>query len=87
MINMDVGKNMFALAKEAKVKYYVQMAEEVTTKQAAKVLGVSHDTIARWVKSGKIKARRKGLFPGKTSPILIPMSELARLKKLMGGKA
>jgi excisionase family DNA binding protein len=30
----------------------------VTTFQAAKVLGVSPDTILRWIKSGKIPARR-----------------------------
>lgn len=78
--------SMLALAKVPKGEYYARTSDELTTKQIAELLSVSHDTIARWVKLGKIKARRKGIFPGKTSPILIPKSEVARLKKLAGKK-
>lgn len=59
------------------------MKNDVTIKQAAEVLGVSHDTITRWVKLGKVKGSRKGPFPGRTSPILISAEELERVKKLM----
>lgn len=31
------------------------MKNDVTIKQAAEVLGVSHDTVTRWVKLGKVK--------------------------------
>lgn len=58
------------------------MKNDVTIKQAAEVLGVSHDTVTRWVKLGKVKGFRKSPFPGRTTPILIPAEELERLKKL-----
>jgi hypothetical protein len=35
------------------------------------------------VRLGKVKGKKKGPFPGKTLPILIPVSELERVKKLM----
>lgn len=62
------------------------MKNDVTIKQAAEVLGVSHDTVTRWVKLGKVKGSRKGPFPGRTSPILISAEELDRVKKLMNKK-
>ena len=58
------------------------MKKELTTKQAAELLGVSHDTIARWVKLGKLKARKAGVFPGRTSPILILAADIQELQKL-----
>ncbi len=55
----------------------------VTVNEFAAALNVSHDTVARWVKLGKVKGKKKGPFPAKNSPILIPASELERVKKLM----
>jgi len=62
------------------------MKNELTTKQFANALGVSHDTVNRWVKAGKVKAIRRGVFIGKTSPFLILAAELERVKKLMEPK-
>lgn len=45
-------------------------------------MNVSHDTVSRWVKLGLVKGKKKGPFPAKNSPILIPASELDRVKKL-----
>lgn len=59
------------------------MNKQLTIKEAAEILGVSHDTVTRWVKTGKVKGTKKGPFPGRTSPILIPDSEIKRVKKLM----
>jgi len=59
------------------------MIKKLTTYEFADALGVSRDTVERWVKLGKVKGQKKGPFPGKTSPIVIPVSELARVKKLM----
>lgn len=62
------------------------MKKILTTAQFADALGVSRDTVERWVKAGKVKGSRKGPFPGRTSPILIPAEELERVKKLMNKK-
>jgi len=59
---------------------------DLTIPQFAKAMHVSRNTVSRWVRSGKVKARKKGPFPGKTSPVLIPASELERVKKLAEGK-
>ncbi len=59
----------------------------ITVPEFAKRLGVARNTVSEWVKSGKVKGKKKGPFPGKTSPILIPASELERVKKLMSGEA
>ena len=61
--------------------YIRRMTKELTTKQAAELLGVSNDTIARWVKLGRLKARKAGVFPGRTSPFLILASDIERLRK------
>ncbi|MCK6566981.1 MAG: helix-turn-helix domain-containing protein [Anaerolineales bacterium] len=55
---------------------------EYSVREFAKELGVSHDTVSRWIRLGKIKARRGGFIMGKTSPFFISRSELERLKKL-----
>jgi excisionase family DNA binding protein len=47
------------------------------------MLGVSRDTIERMIKQGKLKATRKNPLAGKTSALLIPASEVERVKKLM----
>lgn len=59
------------------------MKKNYTVREVAEMLNVSHDAVTKWVKFGKLKGRKKGPFPGKTSPIVIPASELARVKKLM----
>ena len=59
---------------------------DLTIPQFAKAMHVSRITVSRWVKSGKVKAYKKGPFPGRTSPILIPASELERVKKLAEDK-
>jgi len=60
----------------------VRMKQTVTTVQFAEMLGVSRDTIERMIKLGKLKAVRKNPLAGRTSPLLIPVSELERAKKL-----
>jgi excisionase family DNA binding protein len=67
--------------------YIAAMTKQLTTKEAAEILGVSHDTITRWVKIGKMKGTRKGPFIGRTSPILIPLAEVERVKKLQNDQA
>ncbi len=57
--------------------------KELTVQQFAAELQVSHDLVLLWVHAGKIKSRRKNPF-AKQSPFLIPVSELERVKKLMG---
>lgn len=59
---------------------------DLTIKQFAKAMHVSRFTVLRWLKSGKVKGYKKGPFPGKTSPIFIPSSELERVKKLAEDK-
>jgi len=63
------------------------MDKTLTTVQFADALGVSRDMVERWVKTGKVKGSKKGPFPGRTSPILIPAAELPRVKRLVQGKA
>lgn len=58
------------------------MKNTYTTSEFAIVLGLSRDTIERMIKSGKIKAAKRNPFGGKTSPLMIPASELARAKKM-----
>jgi len=48
----------------------------------ANKVGVSRNTVTRWVRLGLVKAIKQGPFPGKTSPMLIPASELERVLKL-----
>lgn len=63
------------------------MAKTYTIPQFAEVLGVSRDTVERLIKIGKIKATKKNPFAGRTSPLLIPASELERAKKLQHEQA
>ena len=60
------------------------MAEikQVTVSEFAKAMNVSHDTVARWVKLGLVKGKKKNPFSAKNSPILIPVSEIKRVKQL-----
>ena len=55
----------------------------ITIPEFAEQIGVNRTTVSRWVQSGKVKGIKQGPFRGKTSPILIPVSELERVKKLM----
>jgi excisionase family DNA binding protein len=63
------------------------MKKKYTVKEVAEILGVSHDAVTKWVKSGKVVGNKDGILPGRTSPILIPAEEVARLKKAKQGKA
>jgi excisionase family DNA binding protein len=63
------------------------MADKYTIREVAELLGVSHDTVTRWVKSGKVEGVRRGPFPGKTTPILISASEVKRVQKLIEAPA
>lgn len=58
------------------------MMKTVTISQFAESLGVSRDTIERMIKQNKIKAVKKNPLAGRTSPLLIPASELERVKKM-----
>jgi len=62
------------------------MKTTYTIREVAEMLNVSHDAVTKWVKSGKLKGKKGGLLPGKTSPFLIPSSEVERLKKIKGIK-
>ena len=50
--------------------------EEITTRQAAEVLQVTPRTIARWIKGGKLEARK---VPGYNGPYLIDPAALTAL--------
>ncbi len=54
----------------------------ITIQEFADAIGVDRTTVTRWVQSGKVKGKKQGPFPGRTSPILISRSELERVKKL-----
>lgn len=58
------------------------MVETLTIPEFASALGVSRTTVERMIKDRKIKAAKKNPFAGRTSPLLIPRSELQRVKKL-----
>lgn len=58
-------------------------SETLTVPEFAKELGVARNTVTQWVQKGLVKGFKKGPFPGTTSPILIPRSELERVKKLL----
>jgi len=58
------------------------MKKPLTVPEFADALGVSRKTIEREIKRGNIKAVRKNPLAGRTSPFLIPASELARALKL-----
>ena len=55
----------------------------ITVPEFADAIGVARNTVTRWVQAGLVKGVKKGPFPGKRSPILIPASELERVLKLM----
>lgn len=57
--------------------------DTLTVPEFAAALKVDRNTVTKWVRLGKVKGKKKGPFPGKTLPILIPVSELERVKKLM----
>ena len=57
--------------------------KELTIQEFADELHISHDMVTRWLHAGKIKGRRKNPL-AKQSAFLIPVSELERVKKLMG---
>jgi len=57
--------------------------DTLTVPEFAAALDVDRNTVTKWVRLGKLKGKKKGPFPGKTSPILIPRSELERVKKQM----
>jgi transposase len=61
----------------------MKQTDTVTVPEFAEEIGVARNTVTRWVQEGKVKGTKKGPFPGKSSPILIPRSELERVKKLM----
>lgn len=63
------------------------MVTTVTVQAFANEIGVSRDTIEREIKRGNIKAVKKNPFAGRTSPLLIPVAELKRWKKMQDGKA
>ena len=55
----------------------------MTIPMFAEKVGVSRNTVSRWVQSGKVKGFKKDPFNGRTSPVFIPVSELERVLKLM----
>lgn len=57
------------------------MTKKYTIREVAQLFNVSHDAVTKWVKSGKLKGKKEGLLIGRTSPFLIPESEVERLKK------
>jgi excisionase family DNA binding protein len=63
------------------------MATNLTIPQFADALGVSRTTVQRMIQNKAIKAVKKNPLAGRTSPLLIPASELARVKKLQNEQA
>ena len=76
---MRYGSNVCYMKKEA----------QMTVKVFSEELGLSHDIITRWWRQGIIKGQKKNPF-ARNSPILIPSTELERIKKVIkemnGGK-
>ena len=67
--------------------YIPRMAETLTIPEFAEKLGVSRDTIERLIKSKKIKAVKMNPYAGRTSPLLIPASELTKALRLRNEQA
>jgi excisionase family DNA binding protein len=61
----------------------MKKTDTVTVTEFAEQVGVDRNTVTDWVRAGKVKGIKKGPFPGKTTPISIPRSELERVLKLM----
>jgi hypothetical protein len=60
---------------------------DLTLRQFAEEMQVSYWVAHGWVSSGKVKGYKKGPFPGKTSPIMIPAAEVTRVKELMSNES
>jgi excisionase family DNA binding protein len=58
------------------------MNKQLTIPEFADAVNVNRKTIEREIRRGNIKAARKNPLAGRTSPFLIPASELARWLKL-----
>jgi transposase len=63
------------------------MENNLRVREVAEQLGVSHDTVTRWIKAGKIKALPRTIFDGETSPIFISVKEFQRVQKLLEAPA
>ena len=63
------------------------MENILRVREVADRLGLSHDTVTRWIKDGKIKALSRTIFDGETSPILISVKEFQRVEKLLEVRA
>ena len=63
------------------------MKKRITIPEFALALGVSRKTVERLIKDGKIEAVKKNPLAGRTSPFLIPVEELTRLKRMQDGQA
>ena len=59
------------------------MTNTLRVREVAEQLGVSHDTVTRWIKDGKLQALPRTVFDGKTSPIFISVKEFERVQKLL----
>jgi excisionase family DNA binding protein len=59
---------------------------EFTVQEFADELRVSHHTVRRWLRAGKIKGRTKNPFTQRLR-FLIPASELERVRSLMEGES
>lgn len=57
--------------------------QTITVPEFAERIGMSRETVSRWVRDGKIKGFRRNPFQAKTAPVFIPISELERVLKLM----
>lgn len=63
------------------------MSQDYTVKQVADALGVSHNTVSRWINLGLVSAYQRSVFPAKNSPYYISKIEFERLKKLQAAKS
>jgi predicted site-specific integrase-resolvase len=63
------------------------MENILRVREVAEQLGVSHDTVTRWIKVGKINALPRTIFDGETSPIFISVKEFQRVQKLLKARA
>jgi transposase len=61
----------------------INKIKEITVPEFAEKIGMSRETVSRWVRDGKIKGFKKDPFQAKTAPVFIPIGELERVLKLM----
>jgi predicted site-specific integrase-resolvase len=58
----------------------VKAKEVYDADEAAKELGIKYSRLVRWIRAGKVAAKKSG--PGLTNPWLLHVTEVKRLKEV-----